>query len=81
MGCWTFTVMLVSFFYLSNLRSSIVVGRYDPNIDTLEDAAKYLSCLYIPMFFWYSQESGYLEFYQEVLGPEVYEMVTLNSST
>ena len=75
LGFWTLLIMLVSFFYLSNLRSSIVLGRYDQSIDTLDDVANHLSKLYIPMFDYYGTENGYIHNFEKVLGPQVYDKV------
>ena len=75
LGFWTLLIMLVSFFYLSNLRSSIVLGRYDQSIDTLDDVAKHLSTLYIPMFDFSGTKNGYIRNFRKALGPQIYNKV------
>ena len=66
--------MFLVFFYYSNLRSSIIVRQFEPEIDTLEDAAAHLPGVYIPMFDVYGQD-GYLSWFTDILGPDVYAKV------
>ena len=48
--------------------------QFEPDIDTLEDAAEHLSGVYIPMYGSFGPQ-GYLEYYTEILGPEVHAKV------
>ena len=74
LASWSLLIMLLSLFYSSNLRSSIVVQQLEPNIDTLEDAANYLPKVYIPMFNFMGPD-GYLYVYEDILSPEVFAKV------
>ena len=71
-GFWSLLVFFLALFYSSSLRSSLVLQQFEPNVDTLEDAAKFLPKVYVPMFPGYG---SYLEIYENILGPEVYKKV------
>ena len=76
-GFWGLSVFFLVLFYASNLRSCLIVQRFEPEIDTLEDVAHHVPNVYIPMY----RSTGdyhYLHLYQDILGPEVYEKVKHN---
>ena len=74
-GFWCAFATFISLFFASNLRSSLIVQRFEPEINTLEDAKNLLPNVYVPMFPFFNKGEHYLPLYWDVLGPELFEKV------